>query len=70
MQKRELTNKSVAVWGDFQNRLESKLSLCRNCNTRQLFLFKKKNHYDDAELKVKKNAFSEYLTHGTQFPHV
>lgn len=37
----ELPNKSAAVWSGFQNKLKSKLSSCKICKTRQLFLFKK-----------------------------
>lgn len=36
----ELTNKCVAVWGDFQNRLESKLSLCKTAIPDSFFFWK------------------------------
>lgn len=36
----ELTNKCVAVWGNFQNRLESKLSLCKTAIPDSFFFWK------------------------------
>lgn len=58
----ELTNKCVAVWGNFQNRPESKLSLCKTAIPESFSFWK---NDDDAGLEDENNAFSEYLTHGT-----
>lgn len=41
VQKGVFTSRSVAVRGDFRNGLGRKLSLCRNCSTKQLFLLKR-----------------------------